>query len=363
VAFDDLGGESLPSYPSSIIRVDLQAEALFTPGTPPPGVLTNASSLTYAVDYAADIVCVQWRVDASLETDFTPCAAGGSMDEQQLPATPAGGTAAYTGTTFTLNGPEEGAHQVDVRVLDALGNSGVFHRAFTIDRTPPALAIVSGPAAGSTINQSFVTFGFTIEKGARYICGVDEPLINQSCSGGASHQASGLNDGSHSFSVRATDPAGNAAELSRGFNVSVGGGGGVNPETGAPMIGIADSRARGGRRLSATGRVVLRTRSAPGGRRISAFSVSRVRRATRIRVRCSGRGCPYRSRSYRLKQRGRIGAPLRGRTLGPRAVLEVTLVGKGKAASRSVRFRFRAPTRAPRRVVRCISRYGKVGPC
>lgn len=77
----------------------------------------------------------------------------------------------------------------------------------TLDITPPVTAIDSGPADGSLITVGSVEFSFSSnETGSTFECRLDaagwEPCVSP-----ASYE--GLDDGPHTFAVRATDPAGN----------------------------------------------------------------------------------------------------------------------------------------------------------
>ncbi len=92
----------------------------------------------------------------------------------------------------------------------------------TPDTTPPQTTITSGPAAGSTTNDSTPSFGFSSsEAGSTFQCKVDAAAFG-ACSGpGATHTTAALADGTHTFQVRATDPSGNTdpTPASRTFTV------------------------------------------------------------------------------------------------------------------------------------------------
>ena len=116
----------------------------------------------------------------------------------------------------------DGPHTFDVRAVDTAGNPDPdpANRAFTVDTVPPDTAITSGPTG--TTNDATPTFGFSGSDLALagFECQLDGAAF-QSCSGTGEHTAAPVNDGVHSFSVRARDGAGNidASPATRGFSV------------------------------------------------------------------------------------------------------------------------------------------------
>ncbi|MGC1853079.1 MAG: Ig-like domain-containing protein, partial [Solirubrobacterales bacterium] len=118
-------------------------------------------------------------------------------------------------------GLADGAHSFEVKAVDQAGNVDSSPASFnwTVDTTPPAVQINSGPS-GLT-NDSTPTFGFSSEPGVSFECSIDTgaPAFGP-CSGAGSHTpASPLADGPHTFRVRATDGATNQAAVTRSFNV------------------------------------------------------------------------------------------------------------------------------------------------
>ena len=118
----------------------------------------------------------------------------------------------------------DGAHQLQVRATDPARQVDATpdSRAFTVDTVAPDTQIDSGPAAGSTIDDSTPSFGFSAtEAGSSFQCRIDaDPFA--ACNGpGAAHTTEALADGEHTFEVRATDPAGNAdaSPAARAFTV------------------------------------------------------------------------------------------------------------------------------------------------
>jgi Bacterial TSP3 repeat/Right handed beta helix region len=108
-----------------------------------------------------------------------------------------------------------GPHSFSVKATDAAGNTDATpaSRSWSVeaveappaDTTPPDTTISSGPSG--TITSTSASFGFaSTESGSTYMCSFDSGTWG-SCTSPKSY--SGLVVGSHSFSVKATDAAGN----------------------------------------------------------------------------------------------------------------------------------------------------------
>jgi hypothetical protein len=86
-----------------------------------------------------------------------------------------------------------------------------------VDVTAPATAIDSAPAA--TTNATNATFTFSAsQSGSTFECSLDGAPFG-ACTSPAAF--SGLAEGSHTFDVRATDPAGNTDQTPAGFTWTV----------------------------------------------------------------------------------------------------------------------------------------------
>ncbi|MFL5966271.1 MAG: OmpL47-type beta-barrel domain-containing protein, partial [Gaiellaceae bacterium] len=118
----------------------------------------------------------------------------------------AGAFAACTSpSTFTL---ADGAHTIAVRAADAAGNVDATPDSFawTIDTTAPTTTITSRPAA--IVNDSTASFSFTAnDSAATFECKLDGGSF-AACTSPTSY--TGLAEGSHTFTVRSIDSAGNA---------------------------------------------------------------------------------------------------------------------------------------------------------
>ncbi len=112
--------------------------------------------------------------------------------------------ACQTGKTYQ-NLPD-GSHTFSVRAKDAAGNIDATpeSRTWTVDVTAPNTTITSGPTG--SVKSTSATFGFSSEAGASFECKLDGGAF-AACQTGKTYE--NLSDGSHTFSVRATDAAGN----------------------------------------------------------------------------------------------------------------------------------------------------------
>jgi hypothetical protein len=168
--------------------------AAINSGPSDPTASSDASFEFSADDPGADFECA---LDEDPETAvFTPCA-----------------------TPYELTGLGEGEHVLHVRALDALGNVGpVDTFEWTIDTEASTVIITSAPPA--LTNQSSVDFAFAVDDPSAAVdCSIDGGAF-EPCDSADGHAYSGLADGEHVFTVRATDLAGNPpATDSRSFTV------------------------------------------------------------------------------------------------------------------------------------------------
>lgn len=119
----------------------------------------------------------------------------------------------------TYTGLSQGGHTFQVRAKDAAGNTDATPASYTwtVDTVAPSVSITGGPADGSTIASASASFPFTAEAGASTECKLDGASY-ASCVSPKAY--SGLTEGTHTFTVRATDAAGNSATASRTWTVN-----------------------------------------------------------------------------------------------------------------------------------------------
>src|SRR5215213_2862693 len=118
-----------------------------------------------------------------------------------------GGAFASCSSPHRVDNLSEGSHTLQVRTTDAAGNTDASPASttWTVDTTPPDTKIVSNPSA--LTNSASASFEFSsTEPGSSFQCKVDSGTY-ESCTSPKS--LTGLGDGPHTFSVKATDAAGN----------------------------------------------------------------------------------------------------------------------------------------------------------
>lgn len=149
-----------------------------------------------------------------------------------------GAAFAACGSPATFNGLRDGSHTLRVRATDAAGNTDPTPAQATwrIDTTPPVVTLTSGPS-GNVLTRA-ATFTFTVDdQSATVTCSLDDAAF-ATCTSPQSFD--GLANGTHTFRVQATDPAGNAATASRSWFVDL-----APPETtitsGPPTVLYTDT--------------------------------------------------------------------------------------------------------------------------
>jgi hypothetical protein len=185
-----------------------------------PAGNTDASPTSYAwtVDTAAPNTTI---TSAPLDPTSDPAASfgfssseGGSSFECSLDG------AGYTACTSPKNytGLADGAHTFQVRATDPAGNTDASPAsyAWTVDATAPNTTITAQPP--NPTNQTSAGFSFTSTEAGSFECSLDGSAF-AACTSPQGY--AGLAEGSHTFQVRATDPAGNtdASPASYGWTV------------------------------------------------------------------------------------------------------------------------------------------------
>jgi hypothetical protein len=178
------------------------------PPPPPPGDNQPTAAYNYSPSAPQTGQAVSFDASASQCQD-APCTYTWVDDGTDGP----GGTdwPLGSGKTMSFTFQNAGTKNVRVTVADADGDSATTVKAITVssappaDTTPPDTTITSGPS--NPTSSTSASFAFTSSKaGSTYECKLDAGAY-AACTSPKSY--SGLSAGSHTFSVRATDAAGN----------------------------------------------------------------------------------------------------------------------------------------------------------
>lgn len=186
--YDDVGNVSQPAEANWNVDTQLPtARILSGPATP-----TNSTSASLAFDGSdsgSGLRELQCQINNS---GFAACT---SVRE-------------YTNLT-------DGTYTFEVRAIDNAGNQGAIVRhVWGVDTTKPSVQITAGPAAQTREIDARLTFvASDVAPGeiARLECRLDAAVDWESCSSPKDYV--GLNQGSHSFQVRAFDTAGNVSDI------------------------------------------------------------------------------------------------------------------------------------------------------
>ena len=116
----------------------------------------------------------------------------------------------------------DGTHTFRARASDVSGaeDPTPASRTFAVDTAPPTVSIESGPAGA--VSNPLPTFTFaSADTSSTFTCslGPTSPTFAPCPDDGEYEPNAPLPDGAYTFSVRATDPAGNAATATRQFTV------------------------------------------------------------------------------------------------------------------------------------------------
>jgi large repetitive protein len=163
-----------------------------TPPAPSPGSTVNSRDVTFTYASNRDYVTFECSLDGS---DFSDCPSQGQT---------------YTDLS-------DGQHQFEVRARDAGNNEDLSPatRTWTIDATAPTTPAITGPADNSFDTDGSVTLSGTAEPDSivkvfdgTTAKGTTPPVDS---SGSWSMTLSAVGEGSHTYTAKATDAAGNTS--------------------------------------------------------------------------------------------------------------------------------------------------------
>jgi hypothetical protein len=186
------------------------------------GNVGYSPSTTFTLDTHAPAVTVSIPASGSTDHYRSPSISGSAGttpdDQPQVAIAVYGGTSATGSPVETLSATasagqwaaqssalSDGTYTITAQQSDLAGTISTATSTFTLDATPPNTSISSGPANPAESSDASFTF-FSSEGGSTFECQLDAGNWTP-CTSPASY--SGLADGGHSFSVRATDPWGN----------------------------------------------------------------------------------------------------------------------------------------------------------
>jgi hypothetical protein len=183
---------SLPLFLLSLLLAPNAAAGPFDPpnttiGSHPPAVTNSQTAqFTFASDPDQLFVTFRCKLDGGA---FGPC-----------PGAPPGNNASYSGL-------QEGTHAFSVVATNFFGDEDATPASYSwiIDRQPPAAPQLQSQPPNPS-NSTAATFTYAGESGASLECSLDNATFT-ACPGGQSYP--NLAPGSHQFSVRAKDLAGN----------------------------------------------------------------------------------------------------------------------------------------------------------
>jgi hypothetical protein len=168
------------------------------------------------VDSVPPVIAVSLPADGSFTNRATAHLVGTVTDASPTTLTIGGTPVGLSGTAFAQDvglPPTDGPTTITLIAQDAAGNVATFVLHVTVDRTPPTLQIAS-PAEGAILGAVPVVVQGLVQDASPTtvtVDGIPATLTQQAW------QASfpGLGQGPHSFSVVATDAAGNQTSLVR----------------------------------------------------------------------------------------------------------------------------------------------------
>jgi hypothetical protein len=259
----------------------------------------------------------------------------------------------------------EGLHTFKVWARDGAGNEdpSPATRSWTVvDTAPPSTTIDSGPAQDSSTQSTSATFTFSSNEAGTFECAVDGGAF-VACT--SPYVLNGLAVGSHAFSVRALDAAGNAdptpatrswivtVPLATGGGSTDAGGGSGGPVVTPEAVEVFSPR-------------VVRKHALLGARtRLTALTIKQLPSDAKVQLRCVGgkrKGCAFKRKAVR--HRGgdvKLAKLLRKLKLKKGAAIELRITAVSGQV-KVVRYAIRRG-KAPKARERCAAPGGALGAC
>jgi hypothetical protein len=181
-AVDSVGNvDSTPA--SASFAVDTVSPETTIDSGPVTPIDVAEASFAFSSPDGADFEC---RLDSSFEVDWSACTSPES-----------------------LSGLTEGSHVFEVRAVDEAGNVDPTPAVaeFVVDTVPPEIEVDAAP--GTTVNVSQAIFTFSSTEPGSFECRLDSTDDADWSACTSPVVLTDLEEGSHSFEVRAVDEAGN----------------------------------------------------------------------------------------------------------------------------------------------------------
>jgi uncharacterized protein YhfF len=194
----DPAGNTDPTPAGRTWVVDLSAPETAVLSAPPAETNQTAATFDFSANEGGSTF--ECRLDAAA---FAPCA-----------------------SPTTYSGLAEGSHTFEVRATDPAGNTDPTPaiRNWGVDLTAPAAPLVESPADGSHMNTGTIVISGTAEPGSSvevFEGAASRGTTNATAGGSWSKTLTGLADGSHTYTARATDAAGNTSATSNAITIVV----------------------------------------------------------------------------------------------------------------------------------------------
>jgi hypothetical protein len=160
-------------------------------GGPPEGSFDNhrTAEFTIGATEGASLTC---NVSPNIVTN--PCSSG----------------------TYTSSMLSEGPHTFTLTAKDAAGNEATTTRSWTVDTVAPKPTLEGGPAQGSSVASTSAAFEVGANEGT-LACNLDGAA--EPCTAGTVQAYDSLGQGGHTFTLTATDVAGNVGTVTRTWTV------------------------------------------------------------------------------------------------------------------------------------------------
>ena len=183
------------------------------------GNVSAPASYSWTIDTSAPVVSISANPSSVTNATFANFSfsavdsGGGTVSSYNCKLD----TGAYASCTSprSLTGLTQGPHSFSVTAVDSVGNvSNPSTYSWTVDTTIPTVTILSNPTSATSSNSASFTFSGADTGGgavAEYSCKLDAGAFS-TCSSPVSY--SSLSEGSHTFSLRVSDTAGNISAVS-----------------------------------------------------------------------------------------------------------------------------------------------------